>query len=103
MSMPTDNNILVKEYNEMTKYKNLEEEIEKMWYFETTTVPAIVGVLAMIKKGTDTHINKIPDSRYWIQKKIAFYWTAHLFRKILSMWLKNINQRPSKNKYLEYL
>ena len=31
MFVPTDNNISVKKYNKISKYKNLETEIEKMW------------------------------------------------------------------------
>ena len=31
MSVPTDNNISVEEYNKITKHKDLEIEIEKMW------------------------------------------------------------------------
>ena len=56
MAVPTDNNLLVKEYY------NLEIEIEKMWHLKTTTMPVIVGALGMIKKGTDKHINKIACS-----------------------------------------
>ena len=41
-----------------------------MSYLKTTTMPVIVGALSMLKKGTDTHINKIPVSptQYGIQK-----------------------------------
>ena len=39
MTMQTDNNISVKEYNKISKYENLEIEIEKMWHFKTTTLP----------------------------------------------------------------
>ena len=60
--MPTDNNISVKEYNKIRKYKDLETEIEKMWYLQSTTQPAIAGALGMIKSETDKHITKIPGS-----------------------------------------
>ena len=45
--------------------------MEKMWHIKTPAVPEIVGALGMIKKGTDKHVNKIPDSLilYEIQKK----------------------------------
>ena len=33
-----------------------------MWHLKTNIVPVIVGVLGMMKKGTDKHISKIPDS-----------------------------------------
>ena len=64
MSVPTDNNISVKEYNEISKYKDLEIEIEKNWHLKTTTLPVKVGALDIIKKRTDKHINKIRIPAY---------------------------------------
>ena len=73
ISVPTDNNMSVTEYNKITKYKNLKIEIEKMWHLKTTTTPVIMGALGMIEKRTDKHINKIPgkSSRYEIQLHFA--------------------------------
>ena len=86
MSIPTDNNMSVKEYNKISKYKDQEIERENMWHLKTTTVLVIVGALGMIKKGIDKHINKISGSPslYEIQKTAPFA-TSHLLR-ILSMW-----------------
>ena len=66
----SDNNILVEEYNKISKYKNLEIETEKIWHLKTT-VAVIVGALHIIKKGTEERINKIPGSLslFEIQKK----------------------------------
>ena len=61
MSVLTDNNISVKDYNEISKYKDLKIKIEKIWHLKTTTLPITIGVLSMIKKSTDKHI-KIHDS-----------------------------------------
>ena len=82
MSVSTDNNISIKDYNEISKYKYLEIKFGKMWHLKTNTVEA----LGRIKKGTDKHIKKIPDSLsiYEIQK-IALYGTAYLFRKVLKL------------------
>ena len=38
MSVPTDNNISVKEYNKISKYKHMEIETEKMWHLKITTM-----------------------------------------------------------------
>ena len=72
MSVPTDNNISVKEYNKTYKYKDQKVEIEHMWQLKTTTMPIIVGALGMIKKGSDKHINRIADNpnQYEIQKNL---------------------------------
>ena len=63
ISVPTDNNI--------SKCKDLEIEIEKIFHLKTTIVPVIVGALGMTKKETDKHINKMPDcpSPYEIHTK----------------------------------
>ena len=41
--MPTVNIISIKEYHKLSKYKDLEIEIEKMCHLKTTTIPVIVG------------------------------------------------------------
>ena len=51
--VPTDNNVSLKEYNKIDKYKDVEIEIEKMWHLKTTIVPVIMGALGMIKKRID--------------------------------------------------
>ena len=70
ISVSIDNRISVKEYNEISKYKDVEKEIEKMWHVKTNTMSVILGALSMINKGTDKHINKISgySSQYEIQK-----------------------------------
>ena len=50
MSIPTDQNISAKEFDKISKYKDLEIEIQRMWKLRTSTVPVIVGALGMIKK-----------------------------------------------------
>ena len=55
MLMPIDTNILVKECNKLSKYKDMEIKIEKVWSSKTTTVPVIVGAQNMIKEETDKH------------------------------------------------
>ena len=47
MSVRTDNNISVKEYNKKDKEREIEK---KMWYLKTTTAPVIVEALGMIRK-----------------------------------------------------
>ena len=54
MTLPT-----VKEYNRISKYKDLDIETEKMYYLTTSDVPVIVRSLGMINKGTNKRINRI--------------------------------------------
>ena len=81
MSATINNNILVKEQNRISKFKNVETEIEKNWLFKTTSVPEIVEALGMIRKRTDEYIKKIPGnpSLYKIQQN-THCGTVRLFR-----------------------
>ena len=60
MSVPSDNNVSAKEFEMLSKYKDLEIEISKMWNVKTNTIPVIIGALGIIKKGTQKHLEKIP-------------------------------------------
>ena len=48
ISVPVDDTISVKEYNKISKQKDLEIEIENIWHLKTTIVPIIVGAPGMI-------------------------------------------------------
>ena len=62
MSVPTNNHISVKQYNEISYHKDLGIEVEKNWHLKTTIVPIIVRAFCMIKKRTGEQINKMPGS-----------------------------------------
>ena len=62
MSVPSDSNISVKEFEKLGKYKDLEFYIAKMWKMKTKPIPVIVGTLGMIKKGTQKYVNEIPGN-----------------------------------------
>ena len=78
--------------NYISKYKDLEIEIEKCSTLKLP-VSVIEEVWGRIKKGTDKYFNKIPGSPsiHEIQEKIALCRTAHL-RRVLLVWLKNNTQ-----------
>ena len=48
VSVPTDDNVSLKEMEKLSKYKDLEIEITRMWGLKTETIPIIVGALGMI-------------------------------------------------------
>ena len=62
MSMSSDSSISAKEFEKLTKYKDLKIEIVKMWKIKAKTIPVIVGALGMIKKGTQNYLNEIPEN-----------------------------------------
>ena len=54
MKRTSDGNISYKEFEKLSKYKDLEIEIAKKWKLET--IPVIVGALGIIKKRMQNHV-----------------------------------------------
>ena len=52
VAVPADKNISLKEFQKLSKYKNLEIEVTKMWKLKTKTIPVVIEALGMVKKGT---------------------------------------------------
>ena len=59
MTIPLDTNTSVQTTEKLTKYKDLEIEVERMWGFKTTTVPVAMGALGTIKKDTENYSNRV--------------------------------------------
>ena len=57
MTIPLDTNTSVKTTEKLTKYKDLEIEVERMWGLKTTTVPVVMGALGTIKKVIENYTN----------------------------------------------
>ena len=86
MSIPTDQNIPAKEFDNLSKYKDLEIKIQRMWKLRTSTVPVIVGALGMVKKGCQKHLDTIPGEPQLQEiQKIVLTSTTHILRKALSI------------------
>ena len=86
MCVPADTNVSLQEFDKLSKYKDLEIEIKKMWHLKPTVIPVVIGALGLIKKGTEKHIEKIPGKISLSEcQKIALMGTAHILRKTLSM------------------
>ena len=50
VAAPSNQNISLKEFQKLSKYKDLEIEVTKMWKLKTKVIPVVIGVLGMIKK-----------------------------------------------------
>ena len=86
MTIPLDTNTSVKTTEKLTKYKDLEIEVERMWGLKTTTVPVVIGALGTVKKDMENHTNKIPvNINIHGPQKITLLSTAHLLRRVLSI------------------
>ena len=45
MSVPSDANVSLKTFEKLSKYKDLEIEVTKMWHFKTTTtLPVVIAI-----------------------------------------------------------
>ena len=85
MSVPTERNISIKTMEKLSKYKDLEIEIERMWGLKATIVPVIIGALGLIRKGIQNFTDKIPGNIKVIElQKIVLLGTAHILRRALS-------------------
>ena len=60
MVAPSDRNTSAKVAEKLSKYKDLEIEIARMWGMKTQIVPVVIGALGVIKNGIDEQICKIP-------------------------------------------
>ena len=86
VSVPSDTNTSLKTYEKLTKYKDLETELQRSWKLTTKTIPIIIGALGCINKNVQQYLNAIPGKidLYEIQK-ITLLGTANILRKALSM------------------
>ena len=86
MKIPVDKNVSVAEFEKLSKYKDLEMEVEKLWHMKTVTIPVVIGALGMIKKSTEKHLEKIPGSQNLGEmQKTTLSGTTHILRKTLSI------------------
>ena len=60
VAVPSDQNISSKQFQKLSKYKQLQIEVTKMWKLKTKIIPVVTGALGMIKKGTQNLIHQIP-------------------------------------------
>ena len=62
MSVPSDNNVAATVFEKLSKCKDLDIQVEKMWHLNTKTIPVAVVALGRTKKGTGAYIEKISGS-----------------------------------------
>ena len=90
VAVPADKNISFKEFQKLSKYKDLEIEVTKMWKLKTKTILVVTGALGMIKKGTQNLIDQIPGKPPLREmQKIVLTSTAHILTKSALNVIKN--------------
>jgi len=82
MSTPTEKNTSVKVTEKLSKFKDLEIEIEIMWGMKATTIPVETGVLGLTKKGLEKYKQQIPGNiKIHELQKITLLGTSHILKK----------------------
>ena len=83
VAVPADKNIYLKEFQKLSKYKDLEIKATKMWKLKTKTMPVVIGALGMIKKVTQNFIDQIPGKPSLQEmQKVVLTSTFHILRKV---------------------
>ena len=77
-TFPMDINISAKEFEKLSKYKDLQIEVERMWQLKISIIPIVVGALGFVKNETEKYIGKIPG-----KQKIVLTSPAPILRKAL--------------------
>ena len=62
MSVPSDTNVSLKIFEKLSKYKDLETEVTKMWHLKTTTLPVFIGALGIVTKTAPNYVSQIPGT-----------------------------------------
>ena len=88
MAVSSDRNrgTSVKVVEKLSKYKDLEIEITRMWKTGTETIPVVIGALGVIKKGLEKNVDKIPGTVSIDElQKITLLGTIHVLRRVMSV------------------
>ena len=79
MAVPSDQNMSLNEFQKVSKYRDLEIEVTKMWKLKTKVIPEVIGALGMIKNGKKKFIDKIPGKPSLQEmQKIVLTSTGHM-------------------------
>jgi hypothetical protein len=86
VSIPSDRNTSLKTFEKLSKYKDLEIEIQKSWKVKTKTIPVIIGALGVVNKSLAKYLKELPGETTIAElQKITLLGTAHILRKALSL------------------
>jgi len=84
IAIPDDSNFNTKETEKLSKYKDLETEVNRMCKVRTKTVPLIVGALETIKKGLGQNLQLFAGHPLATElQKITLMSNAHIIHKML--------------------
>ena len=89
MSVPSDTNVSLKIFEKLSKYKDLEIEVTKIWHLKVTALPVAISALVMVAKTTPNYVSQIPGAPSLTElPKITLMGTLHTLQilgKVVSM------------------
>ena len=77
--VPADENILLKEFDKLSNYKDFEIEVTKMWKLKTKTIPLVIGALGMIQKKTQNALMKYLESLVYKEYRKLYLQALHIY------------------------
>jgi len=73
----------LKRSEKLSKYKDLEIQVNRMWKVRTKIAPVVTGALGAVKKGLDQNLKFLPGHPSARDLQITLRRTAHIIRKVL--------------------
>ena len=91
VSIPNCYNVVSKEAEKITKYRDLEVEVQKCWNLKNVrTIPVVIGALGSVCTGISEYTKIIsPNINFDIVQRTALLGTAHILRNFLTPY-KNL-------------
>ena len=88
IAVPDDSKFNIEETEKLSRYKDLDIAVSRMWKVGTKFVPVIIGALGKIQKGSDQNLQLLPGHRSATEPQwVTLMSTVHSIRKCRSKWL----------------
>jgi hypothetical protein len=85
VSIPSDENLLKKEVEQVTKYGDLPTEVQRMCNVKVKVIPIIMGATGRISRSLRKYLEDIPGVQSSAElEKTVILGAAHIPRKILT-------------------
>ena len=88
IDIPDDSHVNTKDTDKLSKYKDLEMAVSRMWKVRPKIVPVINGALGTISKGVHQNPQLLPSHLLAMElQKVMLMSTAHIICKVLGKLL----------------